>query len=105
MVCSGEIVTRFYATWTAPQMAAHVRAADQVGAVAREAFAAAGARLAQGGAVMEHEVQAFVMDRFAELRLEFDHDPIVAAGRERRGSALRAEREAAARARSRGSCC
>jgi Xaa-Pro dipeptidase len=80
VVCSGEIVTRFYATWTEPQMAAHVRAADLVGAVAREAFTAAGARLAKGEQVMEHEVQAFVMDRFAELRLEFDHDPIVAAG-------------------------
>jgi len=80
VVCSGEIVTRFYATWTPPQMAAHVRAADLVGATAREAFTAAGARLAKGEKVYEHEVQAQVMDSFRKQGLEFDHDPIVAAG-------------------------
>lgn len=80
VVCSGEIVTRFYATWTPPQMAAHTRAAERVGAAAAEAFAMAGARLKQGERVMEHEVQTFLMDRFRSEGLEFDHDPIVAAG-------------------------
>jgi len=80
VVCSGEIVTRFYATWTAPQMAAHVRAADLVGATARDAFKVVGARMAKGEKVYEHEVQTYVMESFRKQGLESDHDAIVAAG-------------------------
>ncbi len=80
VVCSGEIVTKFYAVWTEPQMASHVRAAEQVRATALEAFAFAGAALAKGTPVHEHEVQRFIMDSFVKKGMEFDHDPIVAAG-------------------------
>ena len=80
VICSGEIVTRFYAVWTTAQMRSHERAAEFVGLSAREAFAMAGAKLAKGGPVMEHEVQQFLVDRFTRAGLEYDHEPIVAAG-------------------------
>jgi Xaa-Pro aminopeptidase len=80
VVTSGEIVTKYYAVWTEPQMASHVRAAEQVRATALEAFAFAGAALAKGAKIHEHEVQRFIMDSFVKKGMEFDHDPIVAAG-------------------------
>jgi Xaa-Pro aminopeptidase len=80
VVCSGEIVTKYYAVWTPAQMESHVRAAEVVAATAREAFAFAGDKLKQGATVMEHQVQRFVMDSFVAKGLEFEHDPIVAAG-------------------------
>jgi Xaa-Pro dipeptidase len=80
VICSGEIVTRFYAAWTAAQMASHVRVAEIVAQTARDAFARVAERLAAGEAVLEHEVQAFIAERFTGAGLEFDHDPNVSAG-------------------------
>jgi Xaa-Pro dipeptidase len=80
VVCSGEIVSRFYAVWTAPQMASHQRAAEVVAATARGAFALVAERMKGGNTVMEHEVQSYIMDRFTKGGMEFDHDPNVSAG-------------------------
>lgn len=80
VVTSGEIVTRFYAVWTAAQMASHVRVAETVARTAHEALAMAGKRLAKGEQICEHEVQQWIIDTFVAAGLDYDHEPIVAAG-------------------------
>ena len=77
---SGELVTRFYAVWSAPQLASHERAAAHVARIAREGMAEAGARVASGKGMMEHELQRWLVDAFARAGLEADDPPIVAVG-------------------------
>ncbi len=79
VVCSGELVSRVYATWTAPQLASHQRAAERIAAIARDAINYAGERVAQGSPVAEHELQGRIMDAFDRAGLEADHGPDVAA--------------------------
>jgi hypothetical protein len=43
-VSSGALVTRFYASWTDAQLASHIRSAELIAAIARDAFALAGER-------------------------------------------------------------
>lgn len=80
VVSSGELVTRFYATWNAAHIESHRRAAAAIAQVARDAITVAGKRARGGAPVAEHELQRWIMDRFAELKLFTDHGPIVAAG-------------------------
>jgi Xaa-Pro aminopeptidase len=68
VVSSGELVTRFYATWSSAHVDSHRRAAAAIAQIARDAINVAGKR-ARGG-----------LDRFAEAKLFCDHGPIVAAG-------------------------
>src|SRR5690242_11514845 len=42
VVSSGELVSRFYASWNAEHIAAHVRAAEEIATIAREALQIAG---------------------------------------------------------------
>src|SRR5437763_9082340 len=44
VVTSGELVTRFYASWTAADIAAHARAAEIIAKIARDAFTVSGER-------------------------------------------------------------
>jgi len=79
-VCSsGELVSQVYATWTAPQRASHERAAEQIRGIALEAIAHAGAMVAAGTPVAEHELQRRILEAFARAGLETDHGPDVAA--------------------------
>ena len=77
---SGELVTRFYAAWNTRHIASHRRAAAAIAEVAKEAFTVAARRAREGVPVAEHELQKWIMDRFAEQKLFCDHGPIVAAG-------------------------
>jgi Xaa-Pro aminopeptidase len=87
-VCSsGELVSQVYATWTAPQRASHERAAEQIRGIALEAIAHAGAMVAAGTPVAEHELQRRILEAFARAGLETDHGPDVPPG-ECRQSAL-----------------
>ena len=79
VVSSGALVSRFYAMWTAAQLASHRRAAEVVAATAYEAFGIAGARSLTAEPITEHELQHWIAGRFAAASLEFEHDPIVAA--------------------------
>jgi len=79
VVSSGELVSRVYATWTAPQLASHQRAAEHVAAIAKEAIAHAGAMLTAGTPVAEHVLQRRILDAFERAGLETDHGPDVAA--------------------------
>lgn len=80
VVSSGELVTRFYAGWSAEHVASHRRAAAAIAQVAKEAFAHAGQRARSGSPIAEHELAGWILNRFAELKLFCDHGPIVAAG-------------------------
>ena len=79
VVSSGELVSQVYATWSAPQLASHERAAEVIRTVALDAIAHAGAMVAAGTPVAEHVLQARILDAFARAGLETDHGPDVAA--------------------------
>ena len=79
VVSSGALVSRFYALWTDEQLASHKRAAKIVAQIARAAFEEAGERSRTGNPITEYELQQWIVKRFADANLEFEHDPIVAA--------------------------
>ena len=80
VVSSGELVTRFYAAWSTAHVESHNRAAIAIAQIARDAITVAGKRARGGAPLAEHELQRWIMDRFAEAKLFADHGPIVAAG-------------------------
>ena len=80
VVSSGELVTRFHASWSPAHVESHRRAAAAIAQVARDAITVAGKRARGGAPMAEHELQRWILDRFAEQKLFSDHGPIVAAG-------------------------
>ena len=78
IVSLGALVSRFYAMWTDVQLASHKRAARIVAATARAAFEEAGKRSRTNDPITEYELQQWIVKRFGEAGLEFEHDPIVA---------------------------
>ena len=80
VVSSGELVTRFYAAWDATHIASHVRAAEAIAGIAREALTVAGERARGGTPVAEHELMQWILERFARAGLTTDHGPNVSAG-------------------------
>jgi len=80
VVSSGELVTRFYATWSAAHIESHRRAATAIARIARDAINVAGKRAKGGAPMAEHEIARWILDRFAEHKLVCDHGPIIAAG-------------------------
>src|ERR1043166_3203167 len=56
VVSSGELVTRFYATWNAEHTESHTRAAEIIATIARDALRRAGARATEGSPIAEHEL-------------------------------------------------
>jgi Xaa-Pro dipeptidase len=80
VVTSGELVTRFYASWNSTNIDSHRRAAAAIAQVAKDAINVAGKRAKGGAPMAEHELARWIMDRFAEAKLTSDHGPIVAAG-------------------------
>src|SRR5215211_7188823 len=55
VVSSGELVSRFYATWNAEHIASHLRAAEEIATIAQEALRLAGERARGSEPVAEHE--------------------------------------------------
>jgi Xaa-Pro dipeptidase len=80
VVSSGELVSRFYAVWSAAHVASHRRAADAIAKVARDAINVAGRRARGGAPMAEHELAKWILDRFAEQKLVTEHGPDVAVG-------------------------
>ena len=78
IVSSGTLVSRFYAMWTDVQLASHKRAARVVAATARAAFEEAGKRSRANDPITEYELQQWIVKRFGDAGLEFEHEPIVA---------------------------
>jgi Xaa-Pro dipeptidase len=79
-VTSGELVTRLYAVWTPENVASHVRAAEQLRGIARQAFEFAGTRARSLRPAHEHEVKNWILDQFVRWGLESDHGPNVSVG-------------------------
>jgi Xaa-Pro aminopeptidase len=79
IVSSGELVTRFYAAWDATHIASHLRAAEGIAGIAREALRLAGARGRSATPIAEHELMQWILDRFARAGLTTDHGPNVSA--------------------------
>ncbi len=79
VVTSAPLVSHVYATWTAPQLASHERAAEIIKTIAHDAIAYAGAQVAAGTPVAEHVVQQRILEAFERAGLETDHGPDVAA--------------------------
>jgi len=79
VVTSADLVSEIYATWTPAQRASHERAAAHIAAIAREVIDHAGAMVAAGTPAAEHELQARILAAFAQVGLETDHGPDVAA--------------------------
>lgn len=80
VVSSGELVTKFYAVWNADHIASHVRAAEEIASIAREAFTVAGQRARSASPIAEHELMAWIKDRFTGAGLFTDHGPNVSVG-------------------------
>ena len=80
IVSSGELVTRFYASWTEAHLASHRRSAETIAVIAREAIALAGERARGERPATEHELVQWILDRLARAGLSTDHGPSVCAG-------------------------
>ncbi len=80
VVSSGDLVSRFYARWSADDLASHRRAARVVAEVARDALRFAGEQARSGRPATEHEVQARIASAFTRAGLLFSHAPNVSAG-------------------------
>lgn len=75
---SADLVQAFLCRWDARQVESHRRALAAIDAAKDAAFARVGEAHRAGRAPAEHEVQAFLMERFAQAGLVTDHPPIVA---------------------------
>ncbi len=80
VVSSGELVSRFYATWSADDIASHRRTAEAIRDIALEALTLAGQRARTATPIAEHELMAWIQERFARATLTTDHGPNVSAG-------------------------
>lgn len=79
VVTSADLVSRFFAVWTAEQVASHRRNAEALRSAALEAFELAGKAARTKSPMHEHEVKDWLLQRFAREGLATDHGPIVAA--------------------------
>src|SRR2546423_8503021 len=80
VVSSGELVSRFFAAWNAEQVKSHRRSAEIIRGIALEALALAGQRARTKEPIMEHELMAWMLDRFSRAAVSTDHGPNVSAG-------------------------
>ncbi len=80
VVSSGELVSRFYATWDAEHIASHLRTAEVIAAIARDAMRLAGERAGGREPLAEHELMGWIRDRFRRAGLVTDHGPNVSVG-------------------------
>lgn len=77
LVSAADLAQRFAATWSDEQLAGHRRACVHLHAIAKEAFRLTGGALRNGDAINEYSVQKFILERFDELGLVNEADPIV----------------------------
>jgi Xaa-Pro aminopeptidase len=80
ILSSGELVSRFYAVWNAAHVASHVRAAETIARIAREALRRAGERARSTEPLTEFALMSWIREQFAAAGLETDHGPNVSVG-------------------------
>ncbi|MCC7004069.1 MAG: aminopeptidase P family protein [Gemmatimonadaceae bacterium] len=79
VVTSAELVSRFFAVWSAAEVASHRKNAESLRTIAHEAFARIGAAARTSTPLHEHEVCDWVLAQFPKYGMEADHGPIIAA--------------------------
>jgi Xaa-Pro aminopeptidase len=79
VVTSANLVSQFFAVWSAEGKAAHLRAAEHLARIAREAFDRAGAAARTSAPLTEFQVVEWMRGEFGALGLETDHGPNVSA--------------------------
>jgi len=79
VVTSANLVTKFFAVWTAAHLASHKRAAEIIARIAKEAFARAGASVQSGSPLAEYQVMDWMKGEFTANGLFTDHGPNVSA--------------------------
>jgi Xaa-Pro aminopeptidase len=77
VVSSGELVSHFYATLNAGQIASHARAAEAIARIAHEALRIAGERARSGAPATEYDIYKWIRQAFARAGLTTDHGPSV----------------------------
>ncbi|MGH9886137.1 MAG: M24 family metallopeptidase [bacterium] len=80
VVSSGELVSKFYATWNPEHIASHLRAAEVIAQAAKDAFTLAGERARGKEPITEHELMGWLQHRFKDAGLFTDHGPNVSVG-------------------------
>ncbi|MCS7167122.1 MAG: M24 family metallopeptidase [Gemmatales bacterium] len=80
LVSSADLVQQFEAVWTPQQWELHLQAAQHTDAAFAVAWSFLADQLRAGRTVRESDVQARIMDYFAQRGLVTDHLPIVAVG-------------------------
>ena len=80
VVSSADLVTRFYAVWSDENLASHLRAAEVIAQIAKEAFTEAGEKADGNLPLTEFQLREWILGKFAAAKLETDHGPIVAIG-------------------------
>jgi Xaa-Pro aminopeptidase len=80
VVSSGELVSRFVARWTPAHIASHRRTAETLRRIALDAFALAGSRARGAEPMAEHELMAWMLERFDDAGISTDHGPNVSVG-------------------------
>jgi Xaa-Pro dipeptidase len=78
VVSSGELVSRFYATWSPEGIASHKRSAEVIADLAREAFSYTASAVRAAQPITEWDVVARLLEGFKRHGLETDHGPHVA---------------------------
>jgi Xaa-Pro dipeptidase len=77
VVSSGDLVSRFDATWSEDQIASHLAARDSIDGIMEEAFREIGRRTRHGG-THEFEMQQWILEAFRRENLTTEDPPIVA---------------------------
>jgi len=77
IVSSADLIAQFEATWTDAQIKSHFEARDLIDPLTAEAFKEIGRRVRNGGTT-EHEMQQWILDRFAHENLVTADPPVVA---------------------------
>lgn len=80
VVSSADLVSTFYAVWSADQRASHERAARAVSTIGQQAIRLAGSRADSASPLTEYALRSWIKERFEAGGLETDHGPIVAVG-------------------------
>jgi Xaa-Pro aminopeptidase len=80
LLSSVDLVTRYCSVLSPQDIASHRRAAEAIAAIAREGLALAGSRAASPGPVTEHELAAWVRQRFDRAGLVTESGPSVSWG-------------------------
>lgn len=77
VVSSGDLVSKFEATWSDEQIKSHFEARDAIDKIVAEAFKEIGNRVRNGG-TNEHAIQQWFLEAFRRENLVTDDGPIVA---------------------------